>query len=69
MGHKKNVVTISKVTPSLDDLSRLAVAFHATRSRVLRLHLFTSELVDPAIWEKAQEQTKSGGNDLPPFEL
>jgi hypothetical protein len=28
-----------------------------------------SELVDPAIWEKAQEQTKSGGNDLPPFEL
>jgi hypothetical protein len=69
VGHKKGVVTISNVTPSMEDLSRLAVAFHAARSKILQLHLFTGELVDPAIWEKAQEQTKSGGDQFPPVEL
>jgi hypothetical protein len=68
-GHNKGLVRISRVTPSMDELRSLAIAFHAGRSKIVQLHLSTGELVDPAIWERAQEQTKSGGDDFPPIEL
>jgi hypothetical protein len=69
VGHRKGMITISNVNPSMDDLSRLSVAFHTTRSRIVSLHLQTGELVDPAIWEKAQEQARAGANGVPPIEL
>jgi hypothetical protein len=69
LAHKKGNITISRVTPTIADLARLAGAFHGARSRVLGLLLATNERIDPEIWKRAQEQAPSGGGHFPPIEL